>query len=859
MEPKTTHLKDYKVPNFLIESIDLTVDIQTGITTVHSQLQIKRNPESSEATAPLELDGKDLKLEAIKINDNQLESNQYQVTPTQLIITETPDQFTLNITVTINPDKNTKLTGLYRSGDMYCTQCESQGFRRITYYMDRPDVMAAFKTKIIADPKQFPVLLANGNLIDQGSEADGRHWTVWQDPFKKPCYLFALIAGDLAKISDTYTTGSGKNVAIEFYVEHGNEDKCSHAIESLKKSMRWDEDTYGREYDLDQYMVVAVSHFNSGAMENKGLNIFNDKYVLAKPELATDQDYINIEAVIGHEYFHNWTGNRITCRDWFQLSLKEGLTVFREQQFSQAMNASETMRIADVEILENSQFPEDAGPMAHPVQPPSYIEINNFYTATVYNKGAEVIRMQHTILGDDGFHKGMDLYFERHDGQAVTIEDFVAAMADANEHDFSDFMPWYKQAGTPEVTLTLDYNAEEKTARIGTQQDRAVHIPIKIALFNPENKQKITELTIDANADNYFVFENIEQKPIVSALRGFSAPIKLNIDYSDSELQFLIAHDDDACARWAASRQLFVKNILQFIQDETLATPIEELIGTYHQVLIDQKTDLSLRAKLIQLPHLNYLTQRLNPIDINALHQARTYLREQLAQGLESVLFEIYEQYHTNESYEFTAEAIAARQLKNTCLDLLLWGNERYQSVALEQFEAADNMTDRMAALQALSHHPGPMRDSALKQFYEQWQGESLVVDKWLSTQATADTDTVIEDVRRLLQHPQFELTKPNRIYALIGGFAMQNTAQFHNASGAGYELLADIILQLNTVNPQVGARMCTPFARWAKFVEPQRGLMEKQLQRMLGTDDLSSNIYEMVSKYLNASVHPQP
>ena len=729
---QTIYLKDYQQPQFLIPSMVLKLELDENATQVYSAMQVQRNPAGNNQAPNLVLHGEALELRAIRLNGKTLPENSYQVTEHHLVIHNPPDdEFTLEIDTQINPAENTQLEGLYKSDDMLCSQCEAQGFRRITYFLDQPDIMTRFTTTLVADKTHYPILLSNGNPIDRGVLNDGRHWVKWDDPFPKPSYLFAVVAGDLVCLEDTYTTASGRVIKLEIYVESQDLDKCDYAMRSLKAAMLWDEENYGREYDLDLYMIVAVSHFNMGAMENKGLNIFNTQYVLARPDTATDSDYEHIEGVIGHEYFHNWTGNRITCRDWFQLSLKEGLTVFRDQQFSADQTSAAVKRINDVTALRTRQFAEDAGALAHPVRPDSYIEINNFYTSTVYEKGAEIVRMIHTMLGANGFRSGMDLYFQRHDGQAVTTDDFVKCMEEANQIDFTQFKRWYEQAGTPELELTTDYDPQRQQLNIELTQNcsptpgqpikQPLHIPVRLALFNQDGQ--IIKLNPDApgktdaatealmhviEEKNSLSFHSIKEKPVISALRGFSAPVRLKHQQGLDELAFLAMHDTDSFNRWSAINKLSCQVILDLCKDSSLAVA-PQLLTTYQSIVEQDWDDLAYLAMLLTLPSEQYLASQMQVIDPEAIHNARNVVRQQLATVLHENLVTHYQLAVQQEADQISRQSAAQRKLKNVCLGYLasLQTDESF-ALCYQQFDQAGNMTDELAALTTITHHPHP-------------------------------------------------------------------------------------------------------------------------------------------------------
>lgn len=877
--PQTIYLKDYAVPDYLIHRVALNFSLDEEQTTVVSRLEMSRNPASANAASPLVLAGENLTLIRVLLNDDQeLTASDYQQTSDSLIIHNVPQQqaFTLTIENIINPKANTALEGLFLSKGLLCTQCEAEGFRKITYFLDRPDVMAKFTTTLVADKNRYPVLLSNGNPIAQGELDGNRHWVTWEDPFDKPCYLFALVAGQLACVSGNFITQSGRDISLKIYVEAHDSDKCSHALQSLQNSMHWDEQVYGREYDLDLYMIVAVSHFNMGAMENKGLNVFNTKFVLARPDTATDADYEHVEGVIAHEYFHNWTGNRITCRDWFQLSLKEGFTVFRDQQFTGDRTSQAVKRIEDVNMLRTRQFAEDAGPLAHPIRPDAYIEINNFYTVTVYEKGAEVVRMIHTLLGAEGFRKGSDLYFDRHDGQAVTCDDFVKAMEDANSVDLTQFRRWYAQAGTPVLTVSQSYQPEQQTFTVSIKQQcpptpgqtekLPLHIPVKVGLINPDGSAAIcrlqgadtaaTEITLElTQAEQQFVFEGLPQPPVLSLLRGFSAPVKLEQQRSLEELAFLLSHDSDTFNRWEAGQQLFGQIILALVADVQQGRELQLpdiLVDALQQVLAQDWQDLSYFALLLSLPTETYLAELMAVVDVVAIHTAREFVKRSLAEALQQPLQGLYLKNHRDESGKFDAGAIGRRRIKNTCLSYLLSLDDlAIKNWAHQQFKTAKNMTDQIAALTVMVNHPHYARKQSLDDFYRQWQQEDLVIDKWFALQAASPSAETFATVQALMAHPAFDLKTPNRVRALIGAFSQANPLHFHAANGQGYQFLADQIIALNSLNPQVAARMMNALTQWRRFDVNRQVLMKAQLERIMTTEAISRDVYEVASKSL--------
>ncbi|MDS4070801.1 MAG: aminopeptidase N [Candidatus Competibacter sp.] len=875
--PKTTYLKDYTPPAYRIPTIDLRFELGEDSTTVRSHLHVVR-AGSTTAGTPLALDGRHLELVALELNGAPLATDRYRLDPDRLTLLDPPESFELTAITRIQPRDNTSLQGLYQSGGNFCTQCEAEGFRRITYFLDRPDVMAVFTVTLVADKARYPVLLSNGNPVASGELDDGRHWATWRDPFPKPCYLFALVAGHLQYIEDRFVTRSGRQVTLRVYVEPENLDQCGHAMYSLEQAMAWDERCFGLEYDLDLYQIVAVGDFNMGAMENKGLNIFNTKYVLAKPETATDADYQGILGVIGHEYFHNWTGNRVTCRDWFQLSLKEGLTVFRDQEFSSDLGSRGVKRIEDARILRSSQFPQDAGPMAHPVRPDSYIEINNFYTVTVYNKGAEVIRMIQTLLGRDGFRRGMDLYFQRHDGQAVTCDDFVAAMADANGADLDQFARWYHQAGTPELTVGDRYDPAARRYTLTVRQScpptpgqstkEPFHIPLAMGLLDadgrdlplqlagedaPQGTSRVLELREPEHA---FHFINVPARPVPSLLRGFSAPVKLNSTESDDDLRFRLAHDSDDFNRWDAGQTLAIRAILALVAERQAGrewTLAESFSAAFGRALASG-ADPALLAQVLALPGENYLAEQMEVVDVDGIHAARLFVMRTLAERLRESLRATYQTLHVRdrEDYRIDSDAIGRRALKNTCLDYLMQLDDaETRALCLEQFHSASTMTDQLGALAPLANCDGPERAAALAAFYARWRHEPLVVDKWLTLQATSRLPGTLDVVRELMAHEAFNLRNPNKVRALIGAFSQANPLHFHAADGRGYTFLADRILALNPFNPQIAARLMAAFTRWRKYDPIRRQGMRSQLERILSAPDLSPDVYEIAAKSL--------
>ena len=875
--PKTIYLKDYTPPAYHIPTVDLRFELGEDHTLVHSRLTVIR-AQSTPVGTPLALDGQHLELIALELNGTPLAADRYRVDANHLTLLDPPAEFELAVVTRLRPQDNTALQGLYRSSGNFCTQCEAEGFRRITYFLDRPDVMAVFTTTLIADQARYPVLLANGNPVASGALDDGRHWVRWYDPFSKPCYLFALVAGHLQFIEDRFVTRSGRTVTLRIYVEPANIGQCDHAMYSLRQAMAWDEQRFGLEYDLDLYQIVAVGDFNMGAMENKGLNIFNTKYVLAKPETATDADYQGILGVIGHEYFHNWTGNRVTCRDWFQLSLKEGLTVFRDQEFSSDLGSRGVKRIEDVRVLRGSQFPQDAGPLAHPIRPDAYIEINNFYTVTVYNKGAEVIRMMQTLLGQDGFRRGMDLYFQRHDGQAVTCDDFVAAMADANDADLGQFKRWYHQAGTPELTASDHYDPTTRRYTLtirqscpptpGQPRKEPFHLPLALGLLDTEGRDlplrldgedepgETTRILELRDLEHTFCFVNIPVRPVPSLLRGFSAPVKIDGAENDADLRFRLAHDSDDFNRWNAGQTLAIRTILALVQERRLGgtwTLPESFSAAFGQALTSD-ADPALLAQVLILPSESDLAEQMDVVDVDGIHAARCFVRRILAERLQEPLLAIYQTLHRQErdGYHIDAAAMGRRALKNVCLDYLMQlGDAALRARCLEQFHTAGNMTDELGALAALIHDESSERTEALAAFYARWRHEALVVDKWLTLQAISRLPDTLTVIRGLMTHEAFNLRNPNKVRALIGAFSQANPWHFHAADGSGYTFLADRILDLNAFNPQIAARLMTAFTRWRQYDPIRQQEMRAQLERILAAPELSPDVYEIAAKSL--------
>ncbi|BAP46248.1 aminopeptidase N [Pseudomonas sp. StFLB209] len=879
-QPQVIYLKDYQAPEYLIDETHLTFELFEDHTLVHAQLVMRRNPERGAGLPALVLDGQQLELVSLQLDDRELQPADYQLTDSHLTLQPSSASFTVDSTVRIHPETNTALEGLYKSSGMFCTQCEAEGFRKITYYLDRPDVMSSFTTTVSGDKQRYPVLLSNGNPIASGQDGD-RHWATWEDPFKKPAYLFALVAGDLWCIEDTFTTRSQREVTLRIYVEPENVDKCQHAMDSLKKSMRWDEEVYGREYDLDIFMIVAVNDFNMGAMENKGLNIFNSSAVLARAETATDAAHQRVEAIVAHEYFHNWSGNRVTCRDWFQLSLKEGFTVFRDAGFSADMNSATVKRIQDVAYLRTHQFAEDAGPMSHPVRPDSFIEISNFYTLTVYEKGSEVVGMLQTLLGAEGFRKGSDLYFERHDGQAVTCDDFIKAMEDANGVDLTQFKRWYSQAGTPRLDVSEAYDSAAGTYSLTFRQSCPITpdkqeklpfvIPVALGLLDEQGNEIALRLSGEAaaqgtsrvisvtEAEQTFSFVDVPAKPLPSLLRGFSAPVKMSFPYSRDQLMFLMQHDSDGFNRWEAGQQLAVQVLQELIGQHQAGQPLvldQRLLTALGTVLADETLDQAMVAEMLSLPGEAYLTEISQVADVDAIHAAREFARKAIADNLFDSLWARYQanrEVSRNTAYIAEAEHFARRALQNIALSyLMLSGKPEVLAAAIDQFDSSDNMTERLTALAVLVNSPFEQeRAQALAVFAEHFKDNPLVMDQWFSVQAGSTLPGGLARVRELMQHKAFNIKNPNKVRALIGAFAGQNLINFHAADGSGYRFLADIVIELNGFNPQIASRQLAPLTRWRKYDSARQALMKAELERIRSSGELSADVFEVVSKSL--------
>jgi aminopeptidase N len=873
----TIQRSDYHVSNYLIDQSVLHFQIDPDRTRVRAVHSVRANPKGN-PDGRLTLDGVELDLISISINGRQLDANDYSLDAFSLTIKVVPDQFELTTECFLHPARNTALEGLYQSGEFLLTQCEAEGFRKITWCLDRPDVMSRYRVHISADRDRFPVLLSNGNLLEQGQLDNNRHYAVWDDPFPKPSYLFALVAGDLEHLEDHFTTCDGREVTLRVYAEAENMSSVDHAMVSLKKAMVWDQERFGLVYDLDCYNIVTTNDFNMGAMENKGLNVFNSKYVLARPDTATDQDFMAIEAVIGHEYFHNWTGNRVTCQDWFQLSLKEGLTVFRDQEFSSDLQSRAVMRIENVRLLRAMQFPEDAGPMSHPVRPDSYIEINNFYTLTVYEKGSEVVRMYHTLLGEAGFQRGMQLYFERHAGQAVTCNDFRAAMADANQVDLEQFERWYSQAGTPVVQVQSRYDAEQETftlefsqstpATPGQAEKLPLHIPVRMGLVGSGGEdlplthqdgnligsdQDVLELTETSQS---FTFTNLPEAPVPSLFRGFSAPVSVKYDYSREELAFLMANDSDSFNRWDAAQQLACQVILE--QVSAMAEGRDEPIPAVFldaalAVLTDVSADPALVAMALSLPEEAYLAEQMKPADITGIHLAIERLKRVLARFAREAFEDRYHALTSDQAYSIDQESVGHRALRNVCLGYLACVRDEHGvALARNQYNTADNMTDSLAALKALVHNASPIGETLLQDFYQRWQHDALVMDKWLSLQATSPRKDTLERVRSLMDDAVFSLRNPNKIRALIGAFSRLNPICFHAEDGSGYQFLADQVLAVDRFNPQVAARLVGALNGWRGLDEGRAQLIRTELQRIVADQKLSRDVFEIANKALS-------
>ncbi|KLN65865.1 aminopeptidase N [Vibrio sp. VPAP30] len=864
--PQAKYRKDYQSPSHTITDIDLTFDLYDNETTVTAVSQVKQLKDST----TLRLEGEALKLKSIHVNGEAWTA--YEEVEGALEIHQLPEQTELSIVTLIDPEANTALEGLYKSGGAFCTQCEAEGFRRITYYLDRPDVLAKYTTKVIADKAEYPFLLSNGNRIAEGEIEGGRHWVKWQDPHPKPAYLFALVAGDFDVLRDKYVTQSGRNVELEIFVDKGNLDRAPHAMTSLINSMKWDEERFGLEYDLDIYMIVAVDFFNMGAMENKGLNIFNSKFVLANEKTATDTDYLGIEAVIGHEYFHNWTGNRVTCRDWFQLSLKEGLTVFRDQEFSSDLGSRAVNRINNVRIIRGPQFAEDASPMSHPIRPEQVIEMNNFYTLTVYEKGSEVIRMMHTLLGEVGFQKGMKLYFERHDGTAATCEDFVAAMEDASGVDLKQFRLWYSQSGTPTVKVSSEYNKSEQTYSLTIEQSteptqdqaqkQALHIPFDVELYAQNgdviqlrrNGGQVGNVLDVTELKQTFVFEQVPERPVPSLLREFSAPVKLEYSYTDNELIFLMVHSRNEFARWDAGQMLLAKYILSNVEKVQAGDKVElsqEVIDAFRGVLLSTELEPAFIAEMMSLPSHNEVSGWYKQVDVDAVAAVLKAIKVTLATELEDELGAIYHSYKQQE-YTIEHAAIGKRSLRNTALGYLAY-TEQGNTLVKAQYSDANNMTDTIAAMSAANSAQLECREILMADYSDKWKHDGLVMDKWFALQGTSPAENVLEVIKQTMNHEAFSLKNPNRTRSLIGSFLNMNPVRFHARSGEGYKFAGEILRELNSSNPQVASRLIDPLLKYRKYDEERQVLIKAELETLKAMDDLAKDLFEKVTKALES------
>jgi aminopeptidase N len=874
--PPVIRREDYRVPEYLVDSIELYVDIREQRTRVISELHVRRHPDCVVVNPPLHLNGEGIALLSVSVDGQTLDDGQYVLGAQHLEIPGVPAQFVLRTEGEIDPAGNTALEGLYVSHGMYCTQCEAEGFRRITWFPDRPDVLARFRTTLEADLAQFPLLLSNGNRVAHELLPAGRHRATWEDPFPKPCYLFALVAGDLACREDEFITRSGRHVKLQVFVEPHDLDKTAHAMDSLKRSMKWDEDVFGCEYDLDIYMIVAVSHFNMGAMENKGLNVFNTSCVLANPRTQTDKAFQRVEAVIAHEYFHNWSGNRVTCRDWFQLSLKEGFTVFRDSEFSKDMHSRAVKRIEEVNFLRTVQFAEDAGPLAHPVRPESYVEINNFYTVTIYEKGAEVVRMLQTLLGDDVFRRGCRLYFERHDGQAATCEDFVRAMEDASGLSLVNFRRWYSQAGTPVLAVSFEQDLADESVLLtftqscpptpGQPHKAPFVIPVLFGLLDASTGEALPfhcdDSRVTARGDGALCvmdgatmqarLTGVSRSVLPSLLRGFSAPVKLEADFSEAQLAFLARHDSDAFNRWNAGQELLLRCLLANVALQQRGEPLQfapAVIDYFRRVLSAADSDPALAAEMLQLPAESYVADQMSVADPAAVHGVRQALRRDLARSLRTELIACCDRHAPAKPWRADPAQIASRALRGVALDLLgEAGGTDIEQRLQQQYAAADNMTDQFGALRVAVHGGYACATGMLDSFHRQWRNEALVIDQWFSVQVNGPSGDALQRARALLAHPRFELTNPNRVRALLGAYTA-NAAQFHRADGEGYRFLGEQVLALDKVNPQIAARMAGQFSRWRRYDAGRQGHVADLLDGMLATGGLSANLFEVISK----------
>jgi aminopeptidase N len=871
---KSIYRKDYAVYPWDVKQLDLHFEIGREATTVRAEMEFQLK-DGVNTSADIVLNGRDLQLLSMSLNDRLLSEEDYSIAGESLTIVNAPSKSILKTEVRIHPASNSALEGLYVSGEFLLTQCEAQGFRKITWFPDRPDVMTTYRVTMEADRSEFPVLLSNGNRAEAGELSGGRHWVRWEDPFPKPSYLFALVAGDLALVEDHFTTRSGRDVVLRIYVEAENLDRCEHAMQSLIHAMRWDEERFDLEYDLDIYHIVATNDFNMGAMENKSLNIFNSKYVLARPDTATDADYQGIEGVIGHEYFHNWTGNRVTCRDWFELTLKEGLTVFRDEEFSADMQSRAVKRIRVIRDLRSRQFPEDDGPMSHPIRPDHYVEINNFYTATVYQKGATIIRMYHTLLGESGFQKGMKLYFERHDGQAVTCDDFLAAMADANGLNLERFGRWYSQSGTPQVHISDHYDAATQKYTLTLKQHtppthdqkakQVLVIPFAVGLLAANGEEMPlqleaktdapvgTKLLVMENAQEEYTFINVPEIPVPSLFRDYSAPVKIFYDYSSRQLATLIAHDSDAFVRWDAAQRMAQSAILElckhFAEGRQMTLEVS-LLKAFRGILSDRAADPALLAEAMILPDEDYLAEQMEVVDVDGIHAARKFIKRGLASELSPLFSERYTELNDGQAYQKSSDAMARRALKNTCLSYLAETDEG-ESLAIAQLGSSDNMTDTLAAIKALVLMESSQAGAALAEFESRWKADALVMDKWFMMQAIKPGPKTLNRVKELMQHPAFSIQNPNKVRSLIGVFSMLNPTGFHAADGSGYVFHADRVIELDKLNPQIAARMASAFNRWKRYDENRKALMKAQLQHIAAVADLSGDVSEIINNAL--------
>jgi aminopeptidase N len=860
--PNVKRRADYRQPDFLISKVDLEVTLVEDATVIICTTKIKKNGQHNR---PLVLDGENITLISVEVDGQVV--NDYQQTDVSLTIEIEADEFELRVHNIINPKDNSSLEGLYLSADAFCTQCEAEGFRKITYFMDRPDVLAVYDVSITADKTKYPFLLSNGNKVGEGELANNQHWVKWSDPFNKPCYLFALVAGDFDLLEDKFITQSGRDIALQLFVDKGMLDRGQHALDSLKKAMRWDETEFGLEYDLDIYMIVAVDFFNMGAMENKGLNVFNSKFVLANADTATDEDYFNIESVIAHEYFHNWTGNRVTCRDWFQLSLKEGLTVFRDQQFSADMSSPIVNRIKNVRVMREHQFAEDASAMSHPIRPDEVIEMNNFYTVTVYDKGSEVIRMLYTLLGKQGFIAGIKLYFQRFDGQAVTCDDFVQSMQDANQKDLTQFKFWYSQSGTPRVSVSDDYNADTQSYEITFQQKHSATydqaekhdllIPIQFSLLTAdaspldiENTEQEKTLELSA-ASQTIKFENVTSRPTPSLLHNFSAPVKLDYQYSKQQLARVMLGSPDEFARWDAAQKLLSDCIHSTANKDNQSEEIYDTLALFEPLFSATDISPALKAEMLSLPSFETLFQQKDSVDIDALDQSRKGLLKAVGQKFEAHWLELYS-CADKQAYRYEQQQVESRKVKNLALKYLSVGDHNdVKAILNKQFSHADNMTDSLGVLRAAQLGELDLFEQFMQEFEHRWKNDPLVLDKWFALHANTDRPDILARLNMLMAHSQFTINNPNRVRALVGTFSFYNVTGFHHLDGSGYKFVADYLIKLNKVNPQVAARIITPLIQWQKVDKTRQKLMHHQLMRIADTKDLSNDLFEKISKSL--------